>query len=1416
MPLFDDFPTTIAPDIYQAQPLPEWKQSEVKAMLPTPFNYDINGIGTKEESLQSILDKKHSNYLGGVSYGEGILFNDKNLGFNKSKNNEDIYSSKSNWYYGLRGAGSSAVDWMKEGVQGIGDIFNSVADLDVGKLYDSPHTKELMEKQSAMMYDNPTYRSKEGQDHPWNVFATGVMASNAQMIGMTVGTVISTLALDAAIAGVTAIGAIPTLGADIPEGAGAIVGLTGAMATKAWNTFKNINIISNVASSPALLGEFKASLAMGKTVGEALQSRAIINSVINTAGFKAKTALVSSAEAASEAQNVMQELRKKLNDDQSNATPDEIEKTVKAAGTSTYFLNQALLNYTMPIEFKNLFGATLTSKISKGIPVAIKADLATSSVKTITGFAEKNGENFFGKAIRFIENPSTWASHSVMGILENAGVEGGQESTQFLIQNSVEDYYKTKFNNKDKNSFVDVLKSTYRGLPSLLSDEGLANFTGGAVMGMQGIVAGGIGSEINHKFLNGKIPFLNSDYSKTVYNRNIASNDSQNLTENLLNYATTLYADNIKKYEDAAPDDKKKAYDDSIYAVRNQVDKDVFTVAMHGINQGNLDSRLDGWRDLITNNPVNNSTESLNQFEKMYGAPLVDPSKSYESDFDQQRVVARNEVVNSIVSKLQSAKDAYNVINNAYSVNPFDTDRGFTGIFNKIKNPDVKKQASQVWSAVKQQASELLYLQNVKSDRLDKVLDTIKSNPLFITEREDILHSFVTSPIVGLNEHLKGKINDEKHQGAFHSFLNFLKDKSDLTTQFGVDKESADFVVQNDPELQQLQELHSNLSKNLEDGNMNAFYRELYSHLHDDYTINEDTYNKFVIDTTDALRLNLGHQFLVDQNNKLQSVKGQKDLVLRNLNTLQFYDFMHDVKVEHGNGTVNNISVQTPQAQQAAEQLEIPTVEPIEKKKPFSERVQNEVNKVKNVLDKYKGFHGEIQDIAKDKSDKIRDIAKEIDESSDDLETKKIAKELADASSEMKHGFLAPLSEKVENNKEWTRELVEENVAKINDLVKQLQEIENIANKNGIDNKLNNLQEFTLNTVKPNTLPDGLSEEYKNIALKNQYYFVPEKVNDELKLASKLRVSSLYLKDSKVSENDNRIQGTKKGVTISDLTKQLLPLIIKGDTSVLDNQYKQGISNNILSSAYDKLKETLNKAIPLMIKKIDPNFNGDFKEYIKNNDIKIFTDQVVSMDGSDYAGEVPIILIKGDKSYLFSIDSTYVLKNGKIASREYYYGNGNINDSNFYRNIKKMSAYSYMLEQKFGIHSESSHVITIATEDKFNRFTEDFEFVTQIKDFHISDDIFDDKKNDVEDIFFKTIDELHQNKISANEKLTANFDLKTIIKDRNVSQYGVSLENNGAKAENIPSPEINQQNVLKSQLKDVNLELNNEVEIDLC
>ena len=517
MPIYDSFPTVISPDISEEPITPDWKQPHVQGFLPTPLDYDVNGTKTQDSSLEAYIGNRKSNYLGGVTYGEGIRYNDKDLGYNKLLNNEDIYSSKGNWYSGFRGAGSSMVDWMKEGMQSIGDVFNAVTSLDSSKLYDSSHTKELLAKQDAMPYDNPVYRSEYSQTHLADPFSTGNAALNGQNMGMMVGMVVSTLAVDAAIAGGTALLSVPTLGADIPEGGAAIVGVTAAMASKAFNTFRNINAISNIASVPSLFTEFKLGLAAGKTVAESLKNQALWKSAISMAGFKAKTALVSSSEAASEAQSTMQSLREKLND--SNATPDEIDKTVKAAGKTSYFLNQALLNVTMPIEFKNLFGATLTNKIINGIPVAIRADLSEKAIQSVTGLVENSGQSLFKKAIGFFTEPKTYSRYVAHGLLENVLVEGGQESAQFLIQNTVDNYYKDKFDNNKRDNFLNFLGSTYKSLPSLISEEGLANFTGGAFMGGMSIVGGGIGAQLNHKFLGGKIPFLDSKYAPAVYNK---------------------------------------------------------------------------------------------------------------------------------------------------------------------------------------------------------------------------------------------------------------------------------------------------------------------------------------------------------------------------------------------------------------------------------------------------------------------------------------------------------------------------------------------------------------------------------------------------------------------------------------------------------------------------------------------------------------------------------------------------------------------------------------------------------------------------------------------------------------------------------------------------------------------------------
>jgi len=500
----------------QVPKLPDIGTTASITQKPLTFNFPIfSGVPkasdvktpSLDDRISDSLSKLSGNYAGEVKQWEASKYNDSSLGYSSSRNNEDVYSDKGNWYSGSARFLNETINWTKAGLYSLKTVYDAVAEGDMSKVWDNDFNKEMLAESEGMQYLYPIYKSQAAQNNPWNVFATGNIAENMSNLGMVAGTIISTLAQDLAIATGSALLAPETLGGSAIAGAGGIIANTGKNIALAY---KNINSLSTLMSSAKTANKVYDAVKAGESLSQLVKNTANVNNAFKASTQLIKTSLVSSGEAGFEAASVYDGVKNKLLEQNPNANVNDVLKTAQAAGNMAYALNQAVLNVSNTVMYGKLLTGKLTTNTLKNLPLEI---LANTAEGTLDIQAKKGFLNSFG-------------GHYIKTLGKNMLAEGGEEGLQFAIQNASDEYYSDKYKNQSKGLFDYVGK----GLASTLTDEGLANMAGGAFIGGLTGVSGGLFGDATGKF--------GSDLSYRLYNKQIQDyKDAFQRTNNLFNFA---------------------------------------------------------------------------------------------------------------------------------------------------------------------------------------------------------------------------------------------------------------------------------------------------------------------------------------------------------------------------------------------------------------------------------------------------------------------------------------------------------------------------------------------------------------------------------------------------------------------------------------------------------------------------------------------------------------------------------------------------------------------------------------------------------------------------------------------------------------------------------------------------------------
>lgn len=1110
-----------------------------------------------EETIKANVSNLKGNYKGEISQGDALIYNDPSLGYSSQVNNSDVYAQDTtpiigNWYNGTARFLNETKNWTLAGFNSLPSVYDAISSGEFSKVWDNELNKSMAVSSEAMQYLYPIYKTQYAQDHPYNVFATGNLAENLSNLGMVAGTIISTIAQDLIIAGGSALLAPETVGGSLLGGAAGIGITTAKGLGQIASAYKNINSLSKIASVPSMAKGLYTAVKGGENIVDLVKNAATIKNVFDAGQFVVKTSLVASGEAGFEAMNVAQDVRKSLLQSNPNISTEEIEKTAKAAGNLTYGLNQVLLNITTPIEFGKLLSGKLTSQIFKDLPIGIIAEKADGIL---------TGNIIANQTTESITKSFTKKYLKDLGI--QMITEGGEEGGQFAIQNGITEYYKDKFNNKANSDLW--AKYVGFGLKSMSTDEGLANIAGGAFIGSLTGVGGGLFADITGK-TKSEMSYRNyRDQTKQYI-------DAFNNTNNLFSYTNKA----IQPISLTDKDGNKRG----LFELKNDYEDYVHEFALHGIKQGNLEARL------IALDEFKQTT--VEQFKKFTGIDVKD-----------QRDI--EDVVDSIKNRVKVTQDSFKQIDASFGVNPFATDNFYREAMSRLTKrteQNEKQLNAQLWEIAKDQATKQLVNFKNKTDRDTDLSKEVKD--LIPPTSHELLENFLNSPINSLSK-------EASTNGLMQEFVGLLESqvKENENNLKGLGKEYTDLLLEKQT-IENTFKFYEKVRKNLNEGNTKEFYKDFYTHLMriDSKDINENDFNKFVVNTTDLIKLRLGTNFLQKDILKLQSLKGQKELIKNNLDNLLFYTFVDKVEELHDKGEVKKaILVNKGEVVES-------TIPPISQAKTIDD-VKNELDKL--VLSgKLEDIIQRLQDNINGKSDSIIDGISNTDKQTllklyQDQLTEKTPKENTKLNQEEKDIVDEFLGTKLSNttnsnvsesNKSKKSDIVnQDNLSKISKALGEKFSTTEIETLNTIENKIDYL--FSLNI--PNNIKLNLQTIFNSLSKTQIQYFIDDIITAHYEKAYKENLTkSTEIKKSfeQVKAELNKIYTNNK----LNLDNIILGLenALKGifkDKSILKDLTKDELNSLLVEFQNIKISplafSTTNESLNLFLEGIKDNLEFD-------------------------------------------------------------------------------------------------------------------------------------------------------------------------------------------------------------------------------
>lgn len=330
------------------------------------------------------------------------------------------------WANGIvKAAGIAGTSILENTVGLVYGLGSAITNTDASKIYHNDFTEPLVEFNDYLTKAMPNYHTKAEQDYNLlQKFGTANFWSDQALngLGFMVGAVVTGMGL-------------------------------GKFAS-----------LAKLARTGAFVDEAKLAVDGAEYLDKVARTVKIANKV----DFAKNAVLMSTGESSLEADGIYKDTKNNLIADYKTkfgTNPDEvamkqIESDAKAAGNFGYAANLAITGTVNALFFSKLLSKGFGDNKRLLNDIAFKEGKYVSEVVNPTkGLLKKTGE----------------------GVLE----EGGQESSQLMIQKTLTDYYSQGF--KDKKDQHDMVESISSGLQSTLgTEEGLENFFLGALLGGPG------------------------------------------------------------------------------------------------------------------------------------------------------------------------------------------------------------------------------------------------------------------------------------------------------------------------------------------------------------------------------------------------------------------------------------------------------------------------------------------------------------------------------------------------------------------------------------------------------------------------------------------------------------------------------------------------------------------------------------------------------------------------------------------------------------------------------------------------------------------------------------------------------------------------------------------------------------------
>ena len=699
MPLLDNSFTGVTPNVYLDN-----KPVDLIAPPIKPFNIELTKeFATKTqipdnykrafESLQSETKSQFIPTGDTFSTKDSNVYGVQGLNFTPGVDNEGIaYLKQDNALSkGVSGMFDVAKASFFSQINTIPNLFSSIVSGE-DLFRDNEQNRHLAESLRKLEEDNnKIFKSADQRENPLaphNIFSKENFSSLLQQTGITVGTIggiiLENLALKVAEAGLVSTGG----------GAPAAVALEGAEDIRAAIGISKTLGTTGKAIKDILTGvsTLTKSYAAAKGITQAGQ----MVKALNLTELGVRAFLHANGEAALQKHIAREDIIKSLVDQEGNNLTqeklDQIHSIAEQGSNTEYYLNLPLLMVSDMYQFGNvLMGKQLNSVLDK-FPVSAK----------LTGGALE----FSGKAPSF----SRYLTNKTLDFILKSQTEGLEEIGQYGIENFTRDYYKDLYNKKTTSTAYNFMKYLGKGAESMFNEEGLNQYISGVLIGGITNVGLGVVTSAPQIAANPKRFFTPySSYKETIEN---AFSRNNTLGENTLKYFSS-----VAKQNDAFQQGDKAKFNDELA-------KQIFDFTDTSLKRGTFGHITDTIKSWST---LENEQFNASGFAGM-GENLTP---------DQQRTY-----VNSLLDKINLAKEAVENTQRVFKVNPFEKENWFV---EKIKNRGktdeeilsqdlFKAQSSHIFNQLRNVAAYLTFKKENQSTRFEGLTSELNNefNPKFV------------------------------------------------------------------------------------------------------------------------------------------------------------------------------------------------------------------------------------------------------------------------------------------------------------------------------------------------------------------------------------------------------------------------------------------------------------------------------------------------------------------------------------------------------------------------------------------------------------------------------------------------------------------------------------------------------------